>query len=58
MIEILLRAQSDQDWFIRANANLWLSRLTGEDFGSVSRFTTEEEHRKILAQWKAWWEAR
>jgi len=58
VIRVLLRALADPAWFIRANANLWLSRLTAEDFGSVSRFTAEQEHREIVAKWKAWWEAR
>jgi hypothetical protein len=48
----------DRDWFVRANANLWLQRATLEDFGDVSRFTLEEDVRDVQAAWRAWWESR
>jgi hypothetical protein len=58
VVPVMIRALSDGDWFIRANANLWLRRITLEDFGEISRFSTPEEIRKTQARWRVWWEDR
>ena len=57
-VPVLIRAIADGDWFIRANANLWLRRITLEDFGEVSRFTAPEEIRGVQTRWRIWWENR
>jgi len=57
-VPVLTRALGDNDWFIRANANLWLRRITLEEFGEISRFSTPEEIRKVQARWRGWWEER
>jgi HEAT repeat protein len=57
-VPALTNALGDGDWFIRANANLWLRRITLEDLGEVSRFTSPEDVRAVQARWRVWWEAR
>jgi len=57
-VPVLIRSLSDGDWFIRANANLWLKRITLEKFGEITRFSTPEEIRKVQARWRVWWEDR
>jgi len=53
---LLIGAMADEEWFIRANANLWLQRITGQSFGTVDRFSAPEQIRSIQELWQAWWE--
>jgi HEAT repeat protein len=57
-IPALLSGLSDDRWFVRATSNLWLSRLTGEDFGEITRSTSAEETRAVEMRWRALLEAR
>jgi HEAT repeat protein len=57
-IPALLRGLADDRWFVRACSNLWLARLTGQEFGEVTRFTSAEETRAIEARWRALLERR
>ncbi len=58
LVPVLTRALADGDWFIRANANLWLRRITLEEFGEITRFSTPVEIRAVQARWRVWWEDR
>ncbi|MEN8149139.1 MAG: HEAT repeat domain-containing protein [Planctomycetota bacterium] len=55
---LLIGALADPDWFIRANANLWLVRMHEREFGEVGRFTSADEVRSVLDRWQEWWESR
>ncbi len=57
-VPVLIRALGDPNWYLRANADLWLRRITLEDFGRIRRYTSEEEVRKIQDRWRSWWEKR
>ncbi len=57
-VPALLSALSDPAWFVRANANLWLARLSGKDMGEITRHTAAEEVRAVEARWRALWGAR
>jgi len=53
---LLIGALVDEEWFIRANANLWLARITGQNFGSIDRFSPAGLVRDVQERWQVWWE--
>ena len=56
--DLIIEALGDEAWYVRANANLWLQRITLEDFGEVTRFTADDEARSMREKWRTWWKER
>jgi hypothetical protein len=57
-VPVLMNVLLDDAWYLRADANLWLDRVTTESFGEVTRFTSPEDVRAVREKWRAWWKAR
>jgi HEAT repeat protein len=55
-IKPLIDALENKDERVRACAAEALNSITGQNFGSFSYVTSEQERSKAVKKWKSWWE--
>lgn len=56
MIPVLIQALNDTDWYIRMAANQKLIEFTGQSFGQIHAYTSIPDTRKIIQDWRDWYE--
>lgn len=60
-VPLLVHVVKDEAWELRVRAHQYLTRISGQNFGTLTRRTSSEETRRTVERWEKWqrtWELR